>query len=213
MLLLVLPICNCARGLVAKWQGDDSAECSGRITLNPFVHLDPIGSLMILLVGLGWSKPMPINPTRMKNYRKGILLTSLAGPVANLISAIVCNLIRALLLCSQGVLNSLSSDEITPIYCLMTILSIISNINVCLAVIELLPIPPMDGFNILHYFAGNKFNRWYYMNQRTINIVSMVIVLLLFTLPSEINPLYYLISLVSNLIYHITSWIPVVRWS
>ena len=83
-LLLVLPLHEAAHAFVAYRFGDDTAARQGRLTVNPFAHLDPIGSLLIVLTGFGWAKPVPINPMRMKKYRAGIALTALAGPVSNL---------------------------------------------------------------------------------------------------------------------------------
>ena len=90
MLLLIMPVTNSVRGLVAKRMGDDTSDRQGRITLNPFVHLDLLGSLCIMLVGFGWSKPMPIDPAKMKNRKTGIVAVSAAGPLSHLISAILC---------------------------------------------------------------------------------------------------------------------------
>ena len=90
MLLLVLPVINYAKGLVARKQGDDTAEAAGRLTLNPIAHLDILGSLMIMLCGFGWSKPMPINYNRMRNTKKGIILVALTGPVTLFIMSIIC---------------------------------------------------------------------------------------------------------------------------
>lgn len=209
VLLLIFPLCDVARGMAAKWMGDDTSERSGRLTLNPIAHLDPIGSLLILLIGFGWTKPMPINYRNMRDYRKGVLVTSIAAPASLIICALVCNLISNLLLCTDAVYNSNSFNFVSCIYLLM---GFISQISVCLAVLFLLPIPPMDGFFILSHFAGDKFNRWYYSNQQNINIASMIILILLFTLPSQINPLDYLISLVDGLLGLAFSWIPALRW-
>lgn len=205
MLLLVLPLREAAKGLVAKWQGDDTAEREGRITLNPFVHLDFIGSLMILLIGFGWTKPLPINPRNFKNFRRGMLLTSLTGPVTNLVAAFFCSIGYRIIFSFENV-----AATINPLSCLGIILSFLFSINVCLGVIGLLPLPQMDGFNILRCFTGHKFERWYFTNYRTINIVSMVVILLLFTLPSGVNPLMYLISAVSSLINLSTSWVSLI---
>ena len=92
-LLLVIPLHEAAHGLVAKWLGDATAERQGRITLTPFAHLDPIGSLLMIFTGFGWAKPVPVNPVRMKKYRAGFALTALAGPVSNLLAAFVAGLI------------------------------------------------------------------------------------------------------------------------
>ncbi|MBP3242327.1 MAG: site-2 protease family protein [Ruminococcus sp.] len=212
MLLLVMPLTNSAKGLVAKWQGDDTSDREGRITLNPMAHLDPLGSLAILLCGFGWSKPMPISPVRMKDYRRGVILISLTGPVTHFLSAIVCNFIVELLYCLP--MTSAQMQNVSPLWCLGVVLVFLSNINVCLGTINLLPLPPMDGFNILHQFAGNKFNSWYYSNFQMINRASTIILLVLFFMPEltggMLDPLGILIAWVSNIISLATAWVPAV---
>ncbi len=203
MLLLVLPLREVARGLMARKMGDDTPEREGRLTLNPFVHLDLIGSLMIMLIGFGWTKPMPINVNNFRDRRKGVLLTSLTGPLTNLISAFVCSLAYEIIMCFDGVVST-----INPLSCFALILGFLSGINVCLGVIGLLPLPQMDGFTVLRCFTGPKFDRWYFNNYRTINTASMVIILLLFTLPPDINPLMYLIAAVNSLVDFSVSWVP-----
>lgn len=216
MLLLVLPLTNSARGLVAKWMGDDTAEREGRITLNPLVHLDLLGSLAIMLCGFGWSKPMPISPTRMKNYKLGVIMISLTGPVTHFISAILSYAVFYIMLCSGNIVNAWTEFNyygiVSPVACVMLLLQLFANINICLGVINILPIPPMDGFNILHQFAGNKFNRWYYTNYRMINQVSLFILLGLFIIGDVtdglIDPLGWLIGIVDSLLRLTVSWIP-----
>lgn len=209
MLLLVMPLTNSARGLVAKWMGDDSAEYAGRITLNPMAHLDPIGSLMILLIGFGWSKPMPITFSRMKNMRAGVVAVSLAGPVSHFLSAIVCKLIPMLFMLvptfrEQYTEYLLYSGTITPFIAFDIVLSLLSQINVCLGVINLLPLPPMDGFQVLNQFAGAKFHNWYYSNYQLINQVSTLILFALFfcgrITGGHFDPLGWLIILVDSLL-------------
>ncbi len=206
MLFLVLPVTNSVKGLVAKALGDDTAEVQGRITLNPMVHLDLLGSLAIMLCGFGWSKPLPINVNRMRDTRKGILILSLTGPATHYIMAIICiNLYMIILYTSSG------SAAISAI-CL--IFSFLASINVCLGTIHLLPIPPMDGFNILNHFAPPKFHNWYFRNYRQINQWSTYILLGLFFIGTLtgglIDPLGWLINLVYRLLSLTASWVPLV---
>lgn len=193
MLLLVMPVTNYARGAVAKKLGDDSAEQAGRLTLNPFAHLDPLGSLVIMLCGLGWSKPMPINVNRMKNPRKGIILISLTGPLTHFISAIICYTAYLFIPPTSTLMASLSM-----------ILMILASINVSLGVINLLPLPGMDGFNIFYQFAPPKFLNWYHSNHFNINRYSTLILLLLFFLPTLtgglLDPLGWIINIFSNIL-------------
>ena len=200
MLLLVMPLTSSARGLVAKWMGDDTSEREGRITLNPTAHLDPIGAILIFLIGFGWSKPMPIQFSRMKNQRLGIILVSLTGPVSHFLSAIVCKLI----INTIDIFANVNDDKISPLWAFMFVLSIIANINVCLGVINLLPLPPMDGFVLLYQFAGHKFHSWYHANYQIVNQVSTVILFALFFIDDltrgRIDPLGWLIGLINGLL-------------
>ena len=212
MILLVMPVINSARGIAAKSQGDDTAEQEGRITLNPFMHLDTIGSLAILLCGFGWSKPMPFNVNRMRDRKKGIVILSATGPVTHFVFAILCNLAMSIMLCSESIRNKLMLSDITPVFCLFFILSIISSINVCLGVINLLPLPGMDGFNILYQYAPPKFLNWYHGNYTRINQMSTIILLALFFMPvitgGYFDPLGWLINIVGSGLSLLTSWIP-----
>ncbi|MCD7891956.1 MAG: site-2 protease family protein [Ruminococcus sp.] len=216
-LFLVIPLHEAAHGFVAKKMGDDTAEIQGRITLNPFKHLDPIGSVLMLLTGFGWAKPVPINPTRMKSYRGGVALTALAGPVSNLIAAFISGLAFNLLYCSETValqyVEYAYYGTVTPLVCLMLILQYVFSINVGLAIFNLIPIPPLDGFNVLRYFTSERVDRWFYMHQREISIIFLVVILLISRLPSEYNILYKATDAVSGLLWNAVSWIPEKRWS
>ncbi|MCD7811414.1 MAG: site-2 protease family protein [Ruminococcus sp.] len=216
-LFLVIPLHEAAHGFVAKKMGDDTAEMQGRITLNPFKHLDPIGSVLMLLTGFGWAKPVPINPTRMRSYRGGVALTALAGPVSNLIAAFISGLAFNLLYCSETValqyVEYVYYGTVTPLVCLMLILQYVFSINVGLAIFNLIPIPPLDGFNVLRYFTSERVDRWFYMHQREISIIFLVVILLISRLPSEYNILYKATDAVSDLLWNAVSWIPEKRWS
>ena len=198
MLLLVMPLTSSARGLMAKWMGDDTSEREGRITLNPAAHLDPIGALMILLIGFGWSKPMPIQFSRMKNQRLGIILVSLTGPVTHFLSAILCKIVVTTIAYAAPS----SYETMSPLGCFGFVLQIIAGINVCLGVINLLPLPPMDGFILLYQFAGRKFHSWYHANYEIINRVSTIILFALFFIGDlsrgMLDPLGWLIALVDG---------------
>lgn len=205
MLLLVMPVTNCARGLTAKRMGDDTAEKEGRITLNPFVHLDLLGSLMIMLIGFGWSKPLPINFAKMKDRKKGIIAVSAAGPLSHFISAILCYIVLNILFYAPA-FSGAANEQGTIVWALCTILSILGMLNSCLGAINLLPLPPMDGFNILSQLMGNSFHRWYFKNYINIQRISMFILIALFWLPS--SPLKYYIFFVDSIMQLAASWVP-----
>jgi Zn-dependent protease len=140
-----------AHGWVAYKMGDPTAKRLGRLTLNPVKHLDPIGTLMLLLVGFGWAKPVPVNLENIPDdkRRKGIILVSAAGITANIIFAFVALLLLRLISPEP---SSMSAQ----------VLSLLAYINIILAAFNLIPIPPLDGSKILMGFAPESVNRVLY---------------------------------------------------
>jgi Zn-dependent protease len=140
-----------AHGWVAYKMGDETAKWLGRLTLNPLKHLDPIGSLMLLIIGFGWAKPVPINLENIPEpqRRKGLILVSAAGVTANIIIAFFALLFWRLL----------SPEPGSMIY---QVLYLLAYINILLAAFNLIPIPPLDGSKILMGFTPESFNRVLY---------------------------------------------------
>ncbi len=151
MVFISLPIHELAHGYIAHKLGDDTAYYQGRLSLNPFRHLDLFGTISMVLFGYGWAKPVPVNPIRFKcNMRLGMALTALAGPVSNLILSLIC---MVLLKCT----NLLgTATEIEFFYFLGWILASMCFANIGLAFFNLLPIPPLDGSRVLNYFLPYK---------------------------------------------------------
>ena len=123
---------------VAALQGDQTARSQGRLTLNPVVHLDPLGSIALLIAGFGWARPTPVTPARLRYRRLGMVLVALAGPAANLVLALVSAIALGIL--DPTTLNSNFSVKL---------LSSLVFWNVLLGVFNLLPIPPLDGSTLL----------------------------------------------------------------
>ncbi len=194
VLFTAMPIHECAHGWVADKLGDHTARSQGRLTLNPFHHLDPFGSVLLLLAGVGWAKPVPVNPYYFHKIdrRAGMALTALAGPVSNLLMSIITLLIAKLLLLF-GVNGILVSIFIT-----------MCQINLGLAVFNLIPIHPLDGSRILSYFLPAKAADWLDEHEQIIYIIFMVVIL--FTDLLDV-PLSFLSGLLFKAINWLTSFV------
>lgn len=181
-----MPVHECAHAFVANKLGDGTARLSGRMTLNPMKHIDPIGALMIILVGFGYAKPVPVNPRNFKNPKTGMALTALAGPVSNLLMAAVFILLKNIV----GLLPA-ANVLATALYLFFTYAAII---NIGLAVFNLIPIPPLDGSRVLQLLIPSKY--YYKFLQYERYIVLIVFALLFFGVLSR--PLAYLETVIFN---------------
>ena len=170
IIFLVLPVHECAHGWMANKLGDDTALRMGRLTLNPLAHIDWLGAACIILVGFGWAKPVPVNPYRFDNQAKrkrGMALTALAGPVSNLLVAIISMILLRAIFCFpvSGRAASLIMFAFQWLY----------SINISLAVFNLLPIYPLDGSRIIGGVLPDRWNNFLERNSRVISIITMVI--------------------------------------
>jgi Zn-dependent protease len=150
--LFAITIHEYAHGWVADKFGDPTARLMGRLTLNPLAHLDPIGALMLILVRIGWAKPVPVNPYNLKNPRRDMIWISLAGPVTNLAAALVLGTLVRIIVATGTDLGGL----MTPVM-LLLVFGVV--IDVALAIFNVIPIPPLDGSKVL---AGLLPVRWAY---------------------------------------------------
>lgn len=162
-----------AHGYVAYKLGDNTAKNEGRLSLNPLDHLDPIGTLMLLLAGFGWGKPVHVNPTqytRKMSMEKGEAIVSVAGPLTNIVLAFVLALI-------YGALRKFAGD-----FFILTVGKVVRDviisavaINIGLGVFNLIPLPPLDGSKIIMPFLPYNAKQWFRNNEQIFYIIFIVI--------------------------------------
>lgn len=141
--------------------GDDTAKMYGRMTLNPAKHLDIMGLIAMLIVHIGWAKPVPVNPNNFKNYKVGNVIVSLAGVTANIIISIICVIIK----------------KHVNMYAITKITSAIIIYNVSFAAFNLLPIPPLDGWGVISSFIPYKYNEIAYKYESMSSIIFLVLII------------------------------------
>lgn len=170
IIFVVFPIHECAHGLMAKMLGDDTAERQGRLTLNPFAHIDPLGALAMLICRIGWAKPTPVDLRRCTKVkaRTALALTSLAGPVSNILLGYVLIIIQKVIMLNIPLADYFSGSAA---YYVALGIGITIQINIYLAVFNLIPIPPFDGFNILSSFLPYKAVAFMQRYQQVIYLV------------------------------------------
>jgi Zn-dependent protease len=183
-LLLVIPLLysiiihELAHGWVADKMGDSTARWLGRLSLNPMKHLDPIGTLMLFFFGFGWAKPVPVNFNNLHNPRKGLILVSAAGIVANTLMAFLALLLFHLL-------------NPAPFGAVSLFLNELARVNIMLAAFNLIPIPPLDGSKILMGFSSSRLQ---YSLMRLEPYGFFIIIGLLYL--GMLNPLIYLFQVI-----------------
>lgn len=168
--LLCLTFHETCHGAVAWKLGDPTAKSMGRISLNPFRHLDFFGTLMMLIAGFGWAKPVPVDMRYFKNPKSGMALTALAGPVSNLLLAFVALIPAAVLIPYAGTAGPAAEA--------VNFLFLTATLSVGLGLFNIVPIPPLDGSKVL---AAVLPDRLYYglMRYERYGMIVMVIVLYL----------------------------------
>ena len=160
-ILLALTFHEYAHAYVAHRFGDDTAKLSGRLSLNPLRHLDPLGTIMIFLVHFGWAKPVPVNPYRLKNPKKDMLWISAAGPLSNMVLALASGILLRILIATVE-----TPDQTSFMGLLIYVVFMSLQINLALAIFNILPIAPLDGSKILAGLLPDRFGKMFYFMDR-----------------------------------------------
>ena len=166
-----MPIHEYAHALIATKLGDETPRLSGRLTLNPFAHIDILGALMIFLCGFGYAKPVSVNPRNFKDPKKGMAITAIAGPASNLIMGFIFTFLSVFV---QMVFYNLDMMLLYPI---VSFLYFAAVINVNLAVFNMLPIPPLDGSRILQLLIPAKHYYKFLQYERYVVIIVYILIL------------------------------------
>lgn len=197
VLFTAVPVHECAHAWVAEKMGDDTGRKQGRITLNPFAHLTLWGSLMMILVGFGWGKPVMVDSRNFKNPKKGMVLTSLAGPASNFIMAFLSMIVYKVLAFLSFAKDSSTLDMLATVFVYITL------INISLAVFNFLPIPPLDGSKIFNAILPEK---WYFTIMKYENFIFIALIILVYSGLLD-APLSFLQNKVIDVMLFLTGWV------
>ena len=195
IIIFALSVHETAHGWVAYKLGDPTAKNLGRLTLNPFKHLNLFGFLSMLIAGIGWANPVPINARNFKNPRVGMALSGIAGPVSNFLMGIVG--FTAL----SGVMTVLIVNEVLYPHVLVKILLLFlymfASLNLSLGIFNMIPVPPFDGSRFLYIFLPTK---WYFKVMKYERYTGIVLLVLLVVLSRiGFSPIGFIVDLVMNL--------------
>ena len=180
-----------AHAWMAYRLGDNTAARLGRLTLNPMSHLDPIGSLALFLMGFGWAKPVPVDSRALENPKQDMVKVAAAGPVSNIILAVVAALALRLLFSTD-----LLTDNIK------TFLIIFMQINITLAVFNLLPVSPLDGSQIITPFFAKYFGSDVVWKMQVYG-PRILFFIIIFSMVTDIHIFSFIINPIFNLFLHI----------
>ena len=197
VLLTTIPLHEAAHAFAAEKMGDDTPRRAGRLTLNPLAHFDLMGTISLLLLGIGWAKPVPINPGRFKNPKRGMARSAAAGPPSNLAIAWL-SLIPAKL-CYYAPYSTVA-ETLYLIFINMCIL------NISLGIFNLMPFPPFDGGRIFSAFLPERF---YFQLMRYEKYILVVVLALLWAGALQ-APLHYLNNLLFHFLDLITRWVDLI---
>ncbi len=183
ILIISVIIHEVSHGYVADLLGDPTARLQGRLTMNPLKHIDPVGSIVVPLITslagftFGWAKPVPYNPYNLKNKRQGEFLIALAGPLSNLLIALIF-----------GTIIRFASVGMTTLTPFLEVTAYIVIINIVLAIFNLIPLPPLDGSKLLFSILPNQYGRTRIVMEQNAPIFIVIVIFVLWKFISPVIP-------------------------
>lgn len=180
ILFIALPVHELAHGWVAYKLGDPTAKMAGRLTLNPFKHLDLIGVLMMYTVGFGWAKPVPVNLNNLRDKRKGTILVAVAGPMSNILLGFISLFIGGIIakLLETGVIPINNEKSLQVFIYVALFFFILVTVNINLAIFNMLPVPPLDGSRLISSFIPEEAFYRFARYEQFIGLAFLALVLL-----------------------------------
>lgn len=194
IVLLINPLHECAHAWTAHKLGDDTAKYQGRMTLDPIAHIEPFGALLMMFAGIGWAKPVPVNPANFKHKNFDMLLVAVAGPFSNLAAAFLG--IIAIRLCGgfETFIDYgrwLCFPDGSSMGFLFYMLYEFVNVNIILFLFNMIPVPPLDGSRVLIYFLPPKAAVWFMKYSRVFyGITFLLMITGILTLPLYLGRQY-----------------------
>ncbi|WP_424766716.1 site-2 protease family protein [Paenibacillus sp. sgz302251] len=199
VLIIAFTLHEFAHAYSAYKFGDDTAYKAGRVTLNPRVHLDVLGTILILIAGFGWAKPVPVNPSRFKNPRLMSIIVSAVGPLSNLLVASI-GMVLLYVLNQTGLLHA-GSDGVYM--ALVHFFYYLISINLLLFVFNLIPLPPLDGYRIIADLMPLKVR---YKMDQNVQWGMFIFLLIVFIPPLRAVTLDPILSLSGDIMFTLISW-------
>ncbi|MCI0666327.1 MAG: site-2 protease family protein [Acidobacteria bacterium] len=201
--LLSLTVHECAHALAAELSGDSTGRYMGRISLSPIPHIDPLGTIVLPLMMMfyggwmfGWAKPVPFNPMQLRNRKLGEIFIAVAGPLSNVLLAILFFVLLKTFFYSDFARPQIFGDLATPVF---TMLGIGLQLNIILAVFNMIPIPPLDGHHVLRNLLPDTLAESFAQASPMIGLVGMVLLL-------ATGITGYLVSPVINVVESMLNW-------
>ena len=186
-LFIALVLHEIAHGLVSLWNGDNTAKAYGRLSLNPLKHFDLMGLLLMLFVGFGWARPVPVNPNNFRNRKVGAITVSIAGVLTNIVIAFFASM--GVVLLGKVNINGMSESLYYFVYFCYALMLMLTGLNISFALFNILPLYPLDGYRLLSCFVSQDNKAMTFLRRYSLYIVLGCLLLNYIPYVSDYSPL------------------------